>query len=80
MGADREHLEDNKSYYLIHHITSSKNFMVNLNQISNNHKQEECHIFMINTNRHLFKNKINGDGKIQTWVFTVEKQGFTKGL
>ena len=54
--------------------------MVNLNQISNNHKQEECHIFMINTNRHLFKNKINGDGKIQTQVFPVEKQGFTKGL
>ena len=35
---------------------------------------------MTNTNRHLFKNKINGDGKIQTRVFPVEKQGFTKGL
>ena len=30
---------------------------------------------MINTNRYLFKNKINGDGKIQTLVFPVEKIG-----
>lgn len=29
----------------------------------------------INTNRHLFKSKINGHGKIQTQVFTVEKIG-----
>ena len=29
VGVDREHLEDNKPYCLIHHIISSKNFKVN---------------------------------------------------